>query len=183
MDGTLIELQLDFPKIKQEMGIGTQPILEAMEAMNAADREIAAEVLQRHEDLAAQESQLNPGCRDLLEFLQGRKIPIGLITRNSRHCTRIVLEKHGLNIPVVITRDDCPYKPSPIPLQTACERLAVKSSDVWMIGDGQYDIEAGNAAEIFTVWISHGRNRAFAANPRKTVANLIELRDWLTSLR
>jgi HAD superfamily hydrolase (TIGR01549 family) len=182
MDGTLIELQLDFPKIKSELGIGTQPILEAMEAMTPADRKIAAEILERHEDLAAAESQLNPGCRELLDWLEDRKIPVALITRNCRRCANIVLQRHRLNLPAVITRDDAPYKPNPAPLLLACRRLGAESTDAWMIGDGQYDVEAGNAAGIYTVWISHGRNRHFDAEPRKTVANLIDLRNWLAAL-
>ena len=169
MDGTLTEPMLDFPRIKAEMGIGTRPILEALAEMNDAERRLAEAVLHRHEDQAAEQSKLNPGCRELLDGLRRRKIPIALITRNSRGSVQTVLARHGLKIEILITRDDAPPKPSPQPLRLACEKLAVEPSRAWMVGDGIYDIEAGLAAGIRTVWISHGRQRAFAAVPWREV--------------
>ena len=44
------------------------------------------------------------------------------------------------------------------------------------------DIEAGVAAEIATVWISHGQPKTFTAQPRHTVRDLLELTDWLQQL-
>jgi FMN phosphatase YigB (HAD superfamily) len=52
-----------------------------------------------------------------------------------------------------------------------------------MIGDGQYDIEAGSAADIRTVWLSHRRPRPFAARPWREVADLWELADLLQTCR
>src|SRR5689334_12399618 len=84
MDGTLTEPMLDFPKIKAEMGIGARPILEALAEMSPHLRAQAEAVLLRHEDHAAENSTLNPGCRELLDHLTGHSIPTALITRNSR---------------------------------------------------------------------------------------------------
>jgi phosphoglycolate phosphatase-like HAD superfamily hydrolase len=52
-----------------------------------------------------------------------------------------------------------------------------------MIGDGVHDIEAGLAASIATVWLSHGRQRPFSAQPWQTVAHLLELLTLLQSCR
>lgn len=173
MDGTLTTPMLDFPAIKAEMGIGTQPILEALGLMDSARRAVAVEVLHRHEETAAEASTLNPGCRELLDWVQAQQIPIALVTRNSRRSVDVVLRRHGLHIPVLITRDDGPFKPDPAPLRLACEKLGVNDlSSVWMIGDGRYDIEAGIAAGTRTVWISHGKTRDFPANPWKSLPNL-----------
>lgn len=173
MDGTLTTPMLDFPAIKAEMGIGTQPILEALGLMDSARRAVAVEVLHRHEETAAEASTLNPGCRELLDWVQAQQIPIALVTRNSRRSVDVVLRRHGLHIPVLITRDDGLFKPDPAPLRLACEKLGVNDlSSVWMIGDGRYDIEAGIAAGARTVWISHGKTRYFPANPWKSVPNL-----------
>lgn len=173
MDGTLTTPMLDFRAIKAEMGIGTQPILEALALMDAARRGAAVEVLHRHEETAAEASTLNPGCRELLDWVQAQQIPIALITRNSRRSVDVVLRRHGLHIPVLITRDDGLFKPDPAPLRLACEKLGLNDlSSVWMIGDGRYDIEAGIAAGARTVWISHGKTRDFPANPWKSLPNL-----------
>src|SRR4051812_17281556 len=82
MDGTLTRPMLDFPRIKAEMGIGTRPILEALAEMDEAARRAAEAVLLRHEGEAAAGSTLNDGCRDVLDWLAGRRIPTALITRN-----------------------------------------------------------------------------------------------------
>jgi HAD superfamily hydrolase (TIGR01509 family) len=175
MDGTLTEPMLDFPRIKREMGIGQQPILEALAAMEGARRDEAEAILHAHEDRAAHASVLNDGCMDLLRWLSERKIATALITRNSRKSMETVLRLHRLNFGVVISREDAPIKPSPAALSQACSRLGVAPADALMVGDGQYDVEAGAAAGIRTIWLSHGKPRPFVAEPWETVNDLLEL--------
>ena len=175
MDGTLTEPMLDFPQIKAAMGIGTQPILEALAAMDDMRRREAETVLHEYEERAARESVLNIGCDELIAWVTAAKLRTALITRNSRKSVAVVLAKHGLNFEVLITREDGKFKPDPQPLRLACEKLGVTASQAWMIGDGSYDCAAGNAAGIRTVWISHGRQREFADVPWRTVRDLPEL--------
>jgi HAD superfamily hydrolase (TIGR01509 family) len=179
MDGTLTRPMLDFPRIKAEMGIGQRPILEALDEMDAASRARAEAVLLRHEEEAAFASTLNEGCRDVLGWLAERNIPAALITRNSRTSVLAFLERHGLDLTVTIAREDTAPKPDPRPLWMACEKLGVRPAEAWMVGDGQYDVEAGVAAGIPTVWISHGREKPFAADPWRTVRDLCELQVML----
>lgn len=170
---------LDFPRIKAEMGIGNRPILEALAEMDENARAIAEAVLLRHEDHAAENSVLNPGCSDLLDCLKAHGIRTALITRNSRRSAEIVIRRHRLEMDVLVTREDGSFKPSPEPLRLACRRLEVSEADSWMVGDGQYDVEAGQAAGIRTVWISHGLPRAFAAVPWQEVEDLPALQELL----
>ncbi len=180
MDGTLTEPMLDFPLIKREMGIGARPILEALAEMGSAERAAAETVLVLHEERAAAQSTLNPGCRELLDYAAGRGIGSALITRNSAASVKTVLARHELKIELLITREDGPAKPDPFPLRLACQKLGVAPADAWMVGDGQYDIEAGLAAGTPTVWVSHGRRpRPFEAEPWRTVADLHGLTELL----
>jgi HAD superfamily hydrolase (TIGR01549 family) len=181
MDGTLTTPMLDFPAMKMEMGIGTRPILEALAEMDALARQRAEAILLRHEERAACESTLNPGCRELLAWNHDRHLPIALITRNSRQSVRTVLQRHGLAIDVLVSREDGRFKPDPAALHIACAKLGVRAADAWMIGDGRYDVEAGNAAEARTIWLSHGRQRDFDAEPWRTVYDLPELLELLAS--
>src|SRR4051812_24548536 len=175
MDGTLTRPMLDFPRIKAEMGIGQRPILEALAEMDAETRRAAEAVLLSHEQEAAAGSSLNEGCELVLDWLRERRIGTALITRNSRTSVVTVLARHGLAVDVTVAREDAAPKPDPGPLWLACERLGVSADDAWMVGDGQYDVEAGNAAGIGTVWVSHGRRRQFAAEPWRVVNDLCEL--------
>jgi HAD superfamily hydrolase (TIGR01509 family) len=182
MDGTLTEPLLDFDRIRLDMGIGSGPILETLKRMPAAERLVAEQILHEHEHRAASDSKLNSGCRELLQWLKEHDIETALITRNTRQSVATVFERHGLHFDICITREDGKYKPDPAPLFLACDRLAVNPADAWMVGDGYHDIEAGNAAAIQTVWISHGRSRDFTAEPSHTVRDLLELTDWLERL-
>src|SRR5258706_1985019 len=175
MDGTITQPMLDFPTIKREMGIGNRPILEALAEMSPGERQRAETVLHRHEEQAAANSELNVGCREVLAWLDQHQIRVAVITRNSRASLTTVCQKHGLKFEVLITREDGRFKPDPAPLLEACRRLNVAKADVWMVGDGQYDVEAGLAAGIATVWVSHGRIKPFAAEPQRVVHDLQEL--------
>ena len=178
MDGTLTQPMLDFAAIKAEMRIDS-PILEAMDRMEAERRAVCAEILQRHELAAAEGSLLNSGCGDLLAWIGTQRFSTALVTRNSLMNVRIVLAKHGLRFDTLVCREDTAPKPDPRPIRLACERLGVLPLDAWMIGDGRYDIEAGIAAGVRTVWISHGRERYFEAEPWRSVRDLVELRALL----
>jgi HAD superfamily hydrolase (TIGR01549 family) len=178
MDGTLTRPRLDFDQIRRDMGI-TGPILEALKHMDESQRRIKEAILHDHEDRAACESELNAGCEELLRWLAEIGVNIALVTRNTRKSVATVFNRHGLKIDICVTREDGKYKPDPAPLFLACERLNVQPADAWMVGDGYHDIEAGLAAKIRTVWISHGRPRDFTAEPDVVVSDLIELQTML----
>jgi HAD superfamily hydrolase (TIGR01549 family) len=175
MDGTLTTPVLDFPRIRAELGVGPGPILESLARLDQTRRQEAEAKLHRIEDGAAKNSLLNEGCKDLLAWLAANGLSAALITRNSRVSVQTVFRLHQLSMDVIITREDGPFKPSPIPLELACKRLGVKHDEAWMVGDGQHDIEAARAAGIRAVWISHGKPRTFDAKPWVTVADLPEL--------
>jgi HAD superfamily hydrolase (TIGR01509 family) len=181
MDGTLTAPNMDFDQIKRDMGIGPGPILETLASMNDDERRVAEVVLHRHEERAATESTLNPGCEELLQWLRGIGVETALITRNSRKSVRTVFDRHGLHFDVCITREDGKFKPDPAPLQLVCRRLHVTEDQAWMVGDGNHDVDAGIAAGIRTVWVSHGETKWFPAEPWRTVRDLLELTQLLRS--
>lgn len=172
--GTLTEPLLDFPRIHREMGIGDGGILEAMAEMDAPRRAAAEAILLGHEREAAEGSTLKAGCREMLAYVAGR-MPVAIVTRNSDESTRTVLARHGLAFELLITREYGIFKPGPEPVLEACRRLGVAARRAWFVGDGQFDIEAGRAAGARTVWVSHGKPKAFAAEPWATVRDLREL--------
>ncbi len=182
MDGTLTIPRLDFPRIKTEMGIGDQPILESLASMPPHRRAAAEAILHRHEDEAAANAELAPGCRELITCLRQRRIGMALVTRNRRQSVDTFLARHPLPIDVLITRDDGPHKPHPASLLLACHRLSVSPAHAWMVGDGSYDVQAAIAAGILSIWLSLGRTRTFAAKPTHTITSLAELQMLLTNM-
>ncbi|MCS7033261.1 MAG: HAD family hydrolase [Phycisphaerae bacterium] len=180
LDGTLTRPLLDFAQIRAEMGAPAGVgILEWLETADTAHRQRAEQILDRHETTAARQSELSEGCRDLLDWLRSAGVPAGVVTRNSRRCTELVRNKHGLAFAVEMTRDDGVFKPDPAPLRLACGRLGLDCAEVWMVGDGEFDVRAGLAAGCPTIWISHGRQRHFSWTPWITLFNLRELQNLL----
>ncbi|MHC5137340.1 MAG: HAD family hydrolase, partial [Planctomycetota bacterium] len=113
LDGTLTRPILDFDTIRTEMDLPPESldILAAMEAMPPAQQEQAHSILARHESHAAQNSRLNDGVTELLSELRRRKIPIGLLTRNTRENTLYVTHRHQLCLDAIVARQDGPAKP------------------------------------------------------------------------
>ena len=182
MDGTLTVPYFDFDAIRREVGVGNNPILEAIEKMEPAKREAALSILHRHEDRCAAECVLNPGCEELIAWLKSRGVKLAVVTRNSLRSASTVFGRLNIPIDTLITRDDGVFKPAPDPLLLACRRLNVAPQDAWMIGDGQYDVEAGNAAGMRTIWLSHGEGREFETVPHFETRDLITLHQFLRGL-
>ncbi|MGA2502294.1 MAG: HAD family hydrolase [Tepidisphaeraceae bacterium] len=178
LDGTITKPFLDFAQIRREMGVSSFGILEALADFPPDRRHEAERVLLQHERLAAEHSQLNPGCRELLGLIDGR-LPRALITRNSRQSAQRVCELHALRFDLLVSREFGHFKPSPQPILHACTALGVAPADAWMVGDGRFDIEAGLAAGAKTIWVSLGHAKSFPADPWQTVRDLTELTQLL----
>ncbi len=150
MDGTITRPRLDFRRIRAEIGL-PEPLLENMMALPPGpERDRAFEILERHEDEAAEKSELNEGARGVLELLRARGMRTALVTRNSRRSAMRVLEKHAISFDLVVTREDAPAKPLPDPLWFACDRLGIPPAEAMMVGDYKYDVIAGRAAGLRT---------------------------------
>jgi HAD superfamily hydrolase (TIGR01549 family) len=161
MDGTLTRPYLDFRAIRAAIGIA-EPLLENMLALPPGpDRDRAFEILDRFEEEAAEASELNDGARDVLSFLAGRAVPLGLVTRNSRRSTDRVLRKHALSFGIVVTREDAPAKPRPEPIWMICEKLGVQPPHALMVGDFKFDIAAGRNAGTRTALLTNGKTPSY----------------------
>ena len=178
MDGTLTEERLQWDDLRVDLGVRPgEAILEAIHRMDGEQRRRAEDVLHHHEHLAASRSELNPGCRELLTWMDTRGIGRALITRNTRASVRTVFDRCGLHFDIAITREDGLYKPDPAPLLLACEKLGVDPKDAMMVGDWKYDIMAANTAGIHAVWLSFGRERTFDAVPDRVCFDLAAFYD------
>jgi HAD superfamily hydrolase (TIGR01509 family) len=183
MDGTLTAPVFDFPAVRRAMGIPAgEPILEYLNGMPLEERSRAEVILHQIEDDIAATAPLADRCGDLMNHLERRGVKLALITRNRRDSVKTFLQRHRLAISVCISREDCPHKPDPAGLLMACERLGARPASTWMVGDGQYDVEAGNNAGMKSIWLHHGRKREFAAEPWLTVKDLCELEIFIDTL-
>ena len=116
MDGTITAPVFDFAGMKAEANIGGHDVLEYMLRATGAERERIQRVMRKYEDAAAAKAKLNPGARTVLNALARRRIPMALLTRNSRRSVDGVCRKLNLKFDIVVTREDGPHKPAPEPI-------------------------------------------------------------------
>lgn len=164
-DGTLTQPgAIDFAAVKQSIGCPPDhPILEFIGSMRDEARQAEAHaVLHAMELEAARQSRPNGGVDDLFRFLQERRLPIGILTRNSLESVVTALKQFSLlsieDFDVVITRDD-PVRPKPHPdgVLLAGKRFQVDPQTILLVGDFHFDIDAGRRAGALTALLDDGR--------------------------
>lgn len=158
MDGTLTLANVDLATVNKELRIPeNEPILEYLEKLDEPKRSESLKVLEKYEARAAENSRLNDGVVEVLEYLRKRGVKTALLTRNSRRSVDILMKRHGLHFDVVVTREDAPPKPSPHPVKLISERLGIAPKDLLVVGDVHFDIFSGKAAGAQTAFLSNGR--------------------------
>ncbi len=110
-------------------------------------------------DHIADESVLFEGCETLLQQLEQRSIPWGIVTNKPGWLTEPLLQQLSLDTrsAVTISADTTAQKkPHPLPLLTAAERIDIDPGRCLYVGDDPRDVEAGNRANMTTVIAKYG---------------------------
>lgn len=157
-DGTLTQPgALDFAAIRKTIGCDSQtPILEYIESLpDARQRKLALKKLDEFETAGAAASRPLAGAAELVHWLKGRGLPVGVITRNSRASVLRALQNFETldagDFSVIVTRDDpIPPKPSGDGVVYAARRMQVDVHEVLMVGDFLFDTRAGRTAGALT---------------------------------
>jgi phosphoglycolate phosphatase len=158
LDGTLVDSGLDFDAMRQEMELPeSSSILEEISRLDAGRARRCRQILERHELDGARRAVLIPGAADFVRRLDTLGIKRALATRNSRPMAELTLRHCGLSFDLLMTREDGPAKPDPWAIRRICEIWNLDPRRVVMLGDFRFDIEAGNAAGVRTVFFTRGR--------------------------
>ena len=160
LDGTITEPLLDFEVIRAEIGIEHESLslLEVMESMTDQQRKMAMEILERHEDLAAENSTLNRGARQILDLLKRSSISVGILTRNKKNNVTVVARKHGLHFDAIYAREDGPVKPDAYGVIHLCKMFGCLPSESLVVGDFVHDLMSAKAAGAVSVLIKTHKN-------------------------
>lgn len=165
LDGTLTVPVLDFAAIRGRLGLPPGvSIVHALADLPAEQRAGKESLLREIELEAARAAKPNHGAMELVQALQARGLGVAIITRNFAQAVAVTLDALELQVPVVITRDDAPPKPSPEPLLLALKRLQRMPAGSLMVGDFSDDMQAGKAAGAATCLITNGHPPRFEAD-------------------
>lgn len=170
LDGTLTIAQHDFPAIRRELGIPPdEDILGYLAACGERERGRLSEQLDAIEMRLAAQVQAAAGAAELIRYLHGQDLRLGILTRNLRSVAMQSLGVIGvLDCFVeqdILGRDEALPKPHPDGIEQLAERWALAPAQMMMVGDFRFDLEAGRAAGCRTCLVH--RNNAWP-----------ELADW-----
>lgn len=159
MDGTIVDVPYDWPKIKEELGSRGLPILSYLSSLPEPERSEKWAVLTRYEEEATRRAVLRRGIRALLERLAGGGIATALVTNNSAKNTKAVLGRFHLTFDLVLTRESGLWKPSGAPLRSAMTILGLNPNECCAVGDSRFDIAAALDAGIPRIYLLRGGPR------------------------
>jgi HAD superfamily hydrolase (TIGR01549 family) len=183
LDGTLTVPVHDFACIRREldvpegadilghlMSLPAHRALPLHNRLNEIERELAGLTL------AAE------GALQLLQHLQECRAELGILTRNTRENALRTLELIGLdsyfNPAHILGRDDALPKPDPDGKYRLAEIWGIKAESAVMVGDYQYDLQAGRSAGALTVHVDVTRGFRWPELADLSVGTLGELHAW-----
>ncbi len=189
LDGTLIDskrdivmsvnrafMQLGFPTLPEasigaEIGRGSEYLFRRLLGDDAPNETIQSlvrcfKLIYSHHLL--DHTQVYPGVVESLQHY--RNIPKVVVTNKNQAFADRLIEELGLSShfeAIFGPEAFATQKPDPGPILEVCKRWGVRPSETVVIGDSQFDIVAGKAAEARTVGASYGFSRPeiFELNP------------------
>lgn len=99
------------------------------------------------------------GVAGLLDELDARRIPWGVVTNKAQRFTLLLADALGLRerAGCLVSGDSSPLpKPAAAPLLLACKLLGVLPGASLYVGDDLRDVQAGKAAGVGTVAVRYG---------------------------
>ncbi|MBK9384433.1 MAG: HAD family hydrolase [Planctomycetes bacterium] len=158
LDGTLTVPTHDFEELREELelppGLGILEALAELPAELAAERHRRLELWERRH---AHEATAQPGAAELLIELGKRGARRGVLTRNTWQNAWLTLEACGLGAffdpSEVLGREAAAAKPSPDGVIRLLTLWGARPEEAVMAGDFVFDLEAGRAAGVRTLYL------------------------------
>jgi len=181
LDGTLVDTAADFTAVLNDMtraaGIAPTPYEAIHQTVSNGARALVKlafdlnpedPLFQSHLDtllglyrqrIESTQATLYPGMESLLAQMELSGIKWGIVTNKPQLYSRPLLSQLQLleRCATLICPDDVTQtKPHPEPLFLACTQMGLSPETVVYVGDHPRDIEAGNAAGMFTIAVTYG---------------------------
>lgn len=181
LDGTLIDTAADFIRIIQDMcraencevvaadlirtqvSEGARAMVKLVYPHLEVDDPVFLAHRQRFLDLygadIAVETDLFEGMYPLLDELEARGIPWGIVTNKPRGLSKTLLTALNLTercAVLVCPEDVTRTKPDPEPMYLAARQINLPAEQIIYVGDHPRDIEAGRNAGMYTILAAYG---------------------------
>ena len=144
--------------------------------------------LDLYKDNTSKRSNLYPGVKQGLDYLQDNGYILGCVTNKAEAFTLPILKDLGIfdYFKSVVSGDTLEKKkPDPLPLVYSAELLGVDPSQSMMLGDSMSDVKAARAAGFSIICMSYGYNHGVDindSNPDAVIDSMTELQGLLANL-
>lgn len=182
MDGTLTEPAIDFAEMRRRVGIPSGDILITIRGWPEERQREAFAIIDEIEELARAKLAVQPGVHELMEYLDARGLPKGIITRNTEKSVRHLQRFIRTTFSVVLTRGFHPVKPDPAPVRHICGQWGVPTAEVLMVGDYRDDLVCGKAAGARACLLLNDRNSQWAELADFAVPDFYAMRGLVQAL-
>ena len=138
--------------IRPHASHGARGLLKIGFGLDAGHAEFEAyrnDFLQLYAENLCRESRPFEGILALLDTLEARRVPWGVVTNKPARFTEPLLSLLGLaeRAATVVSGDTCPQpKPHPAPMYYAAQELGLPANACLYVGDAERDVEAASAA-------------------------------------
>ena len=151
-----------YERLRAMVGSGARGMVGEAFGIGPADASFESlrdEFLARYEERMTRETRVFDHVAGLLEQLDARSMPWGIVTNKAMRFADPLARALGLfdRAAVVIAGDTTPHsKPHPAPLLEAARRLGIDPVRCVYVGDDIRDVQAGKAAGMRTVAVRWG---------------------------
>ncbi|MEH6470756.1 MAG: HAD-IA family hydrolase [Halopseudomonas sp.] len=154
--------EIDYHAVRQQVSNGAAAMVHSafnIDANHPQSEPLRQQLLARYQQSPAQDSRLFDGIETLLQWLELRQIPWGIVTNKpERFCLPLLKQLQLDNrCGVLICPDHVKQtKPHPEGLLKACSKLGSPPHQSIYVGDHRRDIEAGINAGMTTIAALYG---------------------------
>ncbi len=148
LDGTLAHSNPDFAGLRRELGIhsGTDILAHVNSLSEGEVRNKAFEIVHEYERQSSLNASWIDGAKELIEYLRAKSLPLAILTRNMPEAAQITINKLGIDISLVLTRDDAQPKPHPEGIELICLQWQLAPADILYVGDYLFDLQTAQNA-------------------------------------
>lgn len=167
-----------WPEVEPLCWIGEMEMLDvsrevwrrSLEACGCDDSAVVDLAYETHQRIGGEMCRLFDDVPDFLHTLERAGIATALVTNSSMRAQTEKLRVVDLDsafTAIIISGEVGVAKPNPTIFRIALERLQLRASDVWHIGDSlSTDVAGAQAAGIRSVWLNRGGRSLDSAYPQ-----------------
>ncbi|ART84060.1 HAD family hydrolase [Oceanisphaera profunda] len=148
LDGTLAHSNPDFVGLRAELGMtpGADILAYVDSLSDESARHTALQIVHDYEIQSSLTATWVEGARELIEYLQSQSLPLAILTRNIPEAALMTINKLGIDISLVLTRQDAQPKPHPEGIQLICQQWQLAPADILYVGDYLFDLQTAQNA-------------------------------------